>query len=321
MNFEIKAERKTQLASLISKNKMVLVFVALVIVMSFASPVFLTVTNVMNVFRQISINAIMAIGMTIVMTSGSIDLSVGSILAVGGIITAMVAKLEISPVLAILAGLASGGILGVLNGLGIASFKIPPFIVTLAMMQAARGLSFILCDGFPITDFKQEYIDIGQGYWFGIPIPVFIMIIVAVLAAILMLRTKFGRYVYFVGGNEQASRISGINIFSIRVWSHAICGMLAGLGGVILTFRVASALPGAAQGYEMDAIAAAIIGGCALMGGISTIHGTLLGALILGIINNGMNLLGVTQYPQMIIKGVIIFVAVVLDTRASKKTR
>lgn len=302
----------------LSKNKIVVVFVLLFVALSIVQPAFFTYDNITNYLRQIATNAVLAIGMTLVMTTGSFDLSVGSVLAVSGIVAGMLAKAGVPISLVIIVGVAIGAAFGAANGLAVAIFKLPSFIVTLAMMQVARGIAYLLSGGFPVSGFASKYLSIGQGYFLYIPIPVWILIIVAVIVAVMLAKTRFGRHVYFVGGNEEASRISGINIFSVRVRAHTLCGMMAGLAGVILTFRVASAMPGAGQGYEMDAIAAAVIGGCSLSGGISSITGTVLGALILGIINNGLNLLGVTTYPQMIIKGLIIFAAVLLDTYSTK---
>lgn len=302
------------------ENKILFIFIALFIVMSLVRPdAFFTYVNLTNLLKQIAVNAILAVGMTVVMTTGSFDLSVGSVVGVSGVLVALAAGAGVPGVVALLIGVATGAAFGCVNGLAIAAFKIPSFIVTLAMMQAARGLSYMFCGGFPVTGFPKSYLFIGQGYYLGVPVPVYIMAAVAVLVAVLMRQTKFGRYVYFIGGNEEAAALSGIHVFKTRVLSHTLCGLLAGIAGIVLTFRVGSAMPAAGEGFEMDAIAAAVIGGCSLSGGVSRISGTILGALILGLISNGMNLLGVTTYPQMVIKGVIIFVAVLLDTRANKK--
>lgn len=304
----------------LAENKILIVFIALFIIMSILrTDAFLTYTNITNLLKQISVNAILATGMTVVMTTGSFDLSVGSVVGVSGIVVGLLARGDAPILLALLSGIVVGAIFGCLNGLAIAKFKIPSFIVTLAMMQAARGLSFMFSEGFPVTGFSEEYLFIGQGYILGIPVPVYIMAAVVIVFAVIMAKTKYGRHVYFIGGNEEAGAISGIHVFRVRVVSHTLCGLLAGVAAIVLTFRVGSAMPAAGEGYEMDAIAASVIGGCSLNGGISKISGTLIGALILGLISNGMNLLGITTYPQMVIKGVIIFVAVLLDTRTNKK--
>ncbi|WP_087064714.1 ABC transporter permease [Intestinibacillus massiliensis] len=320
MEAAAKPKGNSRLKRFVGDNKILFIFIALFIVMSAVRPdAFFTYTNLTNLLKQIAVNAILAVGMTVVMTTGSFDLSVGSVVGVAGVVVALSAKAGVPGIAALLIGVLVGAAFGCVNGLAIAAFKIPSFIVTLAMMQAARGLSYMFCEGFPVTGFPKSYLFIGQGYFLGVPVPVYIMAAVAVLVAVLMRQTKFGRYVYFIGGNEEAAALSGINVFKTRVLSHTLCGLLAGVAGIVLTFRVGSAMPAAGEGFEMDAIAAAVIGGCSLSGGVSRISGTVLGALILGLISNGMNLLGVTTYPQMVIKGAIIFVAVLLDTRANKK--
>lgn len=302
-----------------SANKILIVFLILFVGMSLLRPdAFFTYGNLTNLLKQIAVNAILATGMTVVMTTGSFDLSVGSVVGVAGVLVGLTLKAGIALPLALLSGVIVAAVFGCINGLAIARFKIPSFIVTLAMMQAARGVSYMLSEGFPVT-IPKAYLFIGQGSFLGLPIPVYIMIVVALIVAVLMNMTKFGRYVYFIGGNEEAAALSGISVFRIRVLSHTLCGLLAGVAAVVLTFRVGSAMPAAGEGFEMDAIAAAVIGGCSLQGGISKISGTILGALILGLISNGMNLLSITTYPQMVIKGIIIFIAVLLDTRANQK--
>ena len=313
MNTDVK---KTNIKDVLSRGRIFIIFLALFILMSILrTNSFLNYTNIMNLLKQISVNTILAVGMTLVMTTGCFDLSVGSVVGAVGIVVGLCAQSNMPIVAIFFVAAAVGAIFGVLNGLAIAIFKIPSFIVTLAMMQIARGVAYIISNGFPVGNFDKSYLVIGQGFFLGLPIPVYIMIIVVFLMWIVMSKTKFGRHVYFVGGNEESSRLCGINVFAIRVISHTLCSILAGLAAIVLTFRVASAMPGAGEGYEMDAIAASVIGGCSLNGGVSNMWGTLIGALILGIISNGMNLLGITTYPQMIIKGVIIFAAVLLDTR------
>lgn len=313
MNTDVK---KTNIKEVLSRGRIFIIFLALFILMSILrTNSFLNYTNIMNLLKQISVNTILAVGMTLVMTTGCFDLSVGSVVGAVGIVVGLCAQSNMPIVAIFFVAAAVGAIFGVLNGLAIAIFKIPSFIVTLAMMQIARGVAYIISNGFPVGNFDKSYLVIGQGFFLGLPIPVYIMIIVVFLMWIVMSKTKFGRHVYFVGGNEESSRLCGINVFAIRVISHTLCSILAGIAAIVLTFRVASAMPGAGEGYEMDAIAASVIGGCSLNGGVSNMWGTLIGALILGIISNGMNLLGITTYPQMIIKGVIIFAAVLLDTR------
>ncbi len=307
---------KEKVMAALEKGRIFIIFLALFILMSvLRTSSFLNYTNIMNLLKQISVNGILAVGMTLVMTTGCFDLSIGSVVGAAGIVIGLSAQNNMPIIVIFLVGIAMGAVFGVLNGLAIAIFKIPSFIVTLAMMQIARGVAYIISGGFPVGNFDSSYLVLGQGFFMGLPVPVIIMLVVVIIMFIVMSKTKFGRHVYFVGGNEESSRLCGINVFAVRVISHTLCGALAGVAAIVLTFRVASAMPSAGESYEMDAIAASVIGGCSLNGGVSNMWGTLVGALILGIISNGMNLLGITTYPQMIIKGLIIFGAVLLDTR------
>lgn len=312
---ETKSE-KFDLKAVISKGRIFFIFLVLFVLMSvLRTNSFLNYTNIMNLLKQISVNTILAAGMTLVMTTGCFDLSVGSVVGAVGIVVGLSAQTNVPIIAIFFVAAAVGAVFGILNGLAIAFFKIPSFIVTLAMMQIARGAAYMASNGFPVGNFDAKYLVIGQGFFLGLPVPVYIMLIVIFIMWLIMSKSKFGRYVYFVGGNEESSRLCGINVFAIRVISHTLCGILAGIAAIVLTFRVASAMPAAGEGFEMDAIAASVIGGCSLNGGVSNMWGTLIGALILGIISNGMNLLGITTYPQMIVKGIIIFGAVLLDTR------
>jgi ribose/xylose/arabinose/galactoside ABC-type transport system permease subunit len=287
---------------------------------------FLRPDNIVNVLRQISINAIIATGITLPIIIGGIDLSVGSVVAVVGILTAqiMVGLPKSLPVglvisLASLAGMAFGALLGAFSGFTISRFRVPPFISTLAMMTGASGLAFILCDGRPVWNLPIEFNLVGRGYvlsgifgnWF--PVPVLIMAIVMIIAHIVLTHTPFGRYVYAIGGNEEASRLSGINVKNVKLMVFAFSGLTAAIGGIILTSRLASGQPNAGSGYELYAIAASVVGGTSLSGGEGTIPGTLVGALIMGVLNNGMNLAGVESYLQRIVLGAIILGAVLLD--------
>lgn len=287
---------------------------------------FLKPDNVVNVLRQISINAVIATGITFVIISGGIDLSVGSVAAVVGIVVAQIMvglprSLPVSLVisLACLAGMAFGALLGAINGYTISRYKVPPFISTLAMMTAASGLAFILCDGRPVWNLPLQFNLIGRGYvlsglfgdWF--PVPVLIMAVVMAVAHVILTHTPFGRYIYATGGNEEAARLSGINVKNVKLLVHAFSGLTASIGGIILTSRLASGQPNAGQSYELYAIAASVVGGTSLDGGEGTIPGTLVGALIMGVLNNGMNLAGVESYLQKIVLGAIILGAVLLD--------
>ena len=290
----------------------------LVIVLTILSPNFLTSSNMLNLFRQVSLNVILAIGMTFVILTKGIDLSVGSVLAFSGIVAATLAKgQDANTFIAILAGLGVGLVLGAINGTIIAKGKVAPFIATLGMMAAARGFTYIFSNGRPVSGLSSSFLNIGAGAFLGIPIPVWIIIIVFVIGSIVLYKTQFGRYVYAVGGNENASKTSGINVNKTLIAVYSISGLLAGLTGVILSSRVSAGLPQAGVSYELDAIAAVVIGGTSLAGGRGRLWGTLVGALIIGVLNNGLDLLGVSSYWQQVVKGAIIVIAVLVDRRRS----
>ncbi|RCX18774.1 ribose transport system permease protein/inositol transport system permease protein [Anaerobacterium chartisolvens] len=303
---------------------LLVVFLVMVIVLSIISPTFMTPKNIVNIFRQISINGILAVGMTFVIILGGIDLSIGSLCAIAGVTSAiMLERIPGISFVAIIAGVLACSFLGAVVGFIVSKFKIAPFIATLAMLTIARGLALVIAEGVPHTIKDPFYISLGNGYlWetsspdqISIPTPVLIFVIVAAVSMIILYRTKFGRYVYAVGGNEQASRASGINVNKVKMMVFILNGTLCGIAGIVLAGRITSGQPSAATGYELDAIAAVIIGGASLTGGAGKISGTILGALIIGVLNNGLVLMGVSSYYQQIIRGVIIAAAVILDQR------
>jgi len=314
---------KDIIKDLLLKYMMVILFVLIILLMSIVRSEFLSSNNIMNVLRQISVNAILAFGMTFVIITGGIDLSVGSLLAVSGVLAAGFVKKDISGVfVACLVGILAAGILGFINGITISTFKVPPFVITLAMMTIARGFAYVYTDGRPIVDLKEEFLVIGRGKMFDIvPWPIIVMLIVMGIMALLLYKTKYGRYVYALGGNEDAARVSGININKIKTTVYTVNGLLAGLAGIVLASRINSGQPQAGQSYELDAIAAVVIGGTSLSGGVGSLVGTLLGALIIGVINNSLNLLSVNQYYQMIVKGLVIAFAVIVDVVSAKKNK
>lgn len=299
-----------------SKFKSGIGLIGLIIILSFLSEYFLTLPNLLNVARQVSINAILAFGMTFVILTGGIDLSVGSILALTATITAKLLATGYHPVIAIAVGLIAGIVLGLLSGVLIAKGKMAPFIVTLGMMTIARGFTLILADGRPISGFAKSFRFLGAGYIGRVPFPVLIMIVIFVICFIVLKKTTFGRYVYAVGGNEKATKLSGINIDTIKMGVYALSGLLAAISGIILTSRLNSAQPTAGTGYELDAIAAVVLGGTSLAGGQGGVIGTIVGALIIGILNNGLNLLDVSSFYQLVAKGAVILIAVFLDRRS-----
>ncbi|SDC18191.1 MULTISPECIES: ABC transporter permease [unclassified Candidatus Frackibacter] len=300
----------------ISKFKSGIGLIVLVIALSLASDYFLTAHNLLNVTRQVSINAILAVGMTFVILTGGIDLSVGSVLALSSAITAGLLASGTGIFLAILAGILVGTVLGLVNGLMVAKAKMPAFIVTLGMMTIARGLTLIYSDGRPISGFNEVFRFIGAGYLGPIPMPVVIMVIILVVCYIVLKKIPFGRYVYAIGGNEKASKLSGINTDTVKTSVYMISGFLAAVSGVILAARLNSAQPTAGTSYELDAIAAVVLGGTSLSGGQGGIIGTIIGALIIGVLNNGLNLLNVSSFYQLVAKGAVILIAVFLDRRS-----
>ncbi|KFL15081.1 ribose ABC transporter permease [Geobacillus stearothermophilus] len=290
----------------------------LCIVLSILSDDFLTMDNWLNLLRQVSINALIAFGMTFVILTGGIDLSVGSVLALSSAITAGMMAQGMNGFVAILVGLLAGMVMGVLNGVIITKGKVAPFIATLATMTAFRGLTLVYTDGRPITGFASDDIMfqmIGRGYFFGIPVPIILMLMVYIALYVVLKKTTFGRHTYAVGGNEEASRLSGLRVDRLKIYVYALTGALSALAGLILTSRLNSAQPTAGTAYELDAIAAVVLGGTSLSGGRGWIFGTLVGALIIGVLNNGLNLLNVSSFYQQVIKGAVILLAVLLDRR------
>jgi ribose transport system permease protein len=298
-------------------------FLALLVLatgLAITSPDFLSVGNLLNVFRQVSINALIAFGMTLVILLGGIDLSVGSILALSSVLTALMLSHGIDPVVATSVGVLAGAGMGMINGVIISKGKVAPFIATLGTMTILRGLSLVFSEGRPITGLDSDFFAmLGGGYVAGfIPVPVIMMLVMFAVFWFVLKRTVFGRHVYAVGGNEEAEGLSGINTDRIKIWVYTLSGAMAATAGMILTSRLNSAQPTAGTGYELDAIAAVVLGGTSLTGGRGWIFGTLVGALLIGILNNGLNLLGVSSFYQQVIKGVVILLAVLLD-RANKK--
>ena len=309
---------RKKLGSLLASNAIVIAFIVLCAALYLANPNFLDPINIRNVLRQTSINAILAIGMTFVILTGGIDLSVGSILAFGGMIASILVSSslgEVYPVvIAVPIGLLAGLALGAVNGFFTGYLRVPSFVVTLGMLSAARGLTLIASDGRPVSRLAAEYLFIGQGAILSIPIPILIMFGTYAVAWFVLYRTTFGRYVYAVGGNEEAAKISGVRVRLIKFSVFCISGLLSALGGIILSARTTAGLPQAGETYELDAIAAVVIGGTSLFGGRGTLFGSLIGALIIGVVNNGLDLLGVSAYFQLIFKGAIIVAAVLLDS-------
>ncbi|GAB1433155.1 ABC transporter permease [Spirochaetota bacterium] len=295
------------------------VLFVITLAMSLANKSFLTVPNLVNVARQVSINTIISVGMTFIIITAGIDLSVGSLVALSSCVAMIIIEATGSSLLGISIGILIGAVAGALNGAFVAWAGIPPFIVTLAGLTIYRGIALIITGGTPIIRFEGGFRNLGQGTFLGISVPVIIMIIVVFFMHFLLTRTAFGTHVYSVGGNEEASRLSGINVGKVKFQVYVMGGMLTALAGMVLMGRLSSAQPNTGEGFELDAIATVILGGTSLMGGRGTIWGTMVGAFIIGILNNGFNLMAVDAHFQLVAKGVIILLAVLLDRYLKRK--
>jgi ribose transport system permease protein len=313
----------------LARFQSLIALVLMVVALSLSTSSFLTVDNGLNVLRQISINLCLSIGMTLVILSGGIDLSVGSMLALSGAVAAGLLKnglglpgtdslLRFTVFGAVMAGLVLGLVLGWFNGFVITRFKLPPFVATLGMLSIARGLTMLWTGGFPVTGLGDTFGYIGTGHFLGVPVPVWISALLTLLFFGISRRTRFGRHLFAVGGNERAALLSGLNVTRIKLLVYTLAGGLSGVAGLLVTARLDSATPNAGLSYELDSIAAVVIGGTSLSGGRGSILGTALGCLIIGVLNNGLVLLGVSPFWQQVIKGSVILVAVALDKMNSK---
>ena len=291
---------------------LLIAFVAMCAGLALLTPTFLTSQNILNVGRQVSVIAILAAGQTFVILAAGIDLSVGSLVGLTGVVAAGVA-LQAGVGAGLLAGLGVGALAGLVDGLAIMLIRIPDFVVTLAMLSAARGLDLIYSGGEPISVNSPTFVFLGGGYIGPIPVPIVIMLAVFAVSYVVLRYTVFGRYVYAVGGNRRAAAYSAINVRRVRIAVYVISGLLAGIAGVVLTGRLATADPQAGVGYELDSIAAVVLGGTSLFGGEGSVARTLLGALILGVLSNGMNLLDVSPFYQQVVEGVVIVLAVAIS--------
>lgn len=312
---------------LIQEYGIFLAFLLLSVILSFSNEYFLTAGNISNVLLQTSINGVLAIGMTFVILTRGIDLSVGSVVALAGITSASLvtssatAGVHGAPYpagLGIVVGLLVGLACGAVVGLIVSRFAVPAFVATLGMLSAARGLTLIYGGGKPVPALTPAFRWLGTGNVGGVPMPVVLLAIVFVISWWVLNRTRFGRYIYAVGGNPHAAKTSGINVTRIRFLVYCISGVLAGLAGMMLSARTGSALPQAGIAYELDAIAAVVIGGTSLSGGVGRVTGTLIGALIIGVMNNGLDLMGIESYYQQVIKGALIVGAVMLDQKRNQ---
>ena len=338
---EARQERKSSergsrefLYNLLQTYGIFFIFLAMFIIASIISPAFLTRINLINIVRQISVIGLIALGVTGVIVSGGIDLSSGSVVGLACVVASAFSQLPTgsrvlypsiagSPVyISIIMGCLVGMLTGAINGVLVARTKIPPFIATLGMFSAARGAAMLFTEGKPISNLRDDYNFIGQGDIYGLPVPILVLVVMAIVTHILYSRTKFGKYIYAIGGNEQAAYISGINVARYKSLIYVYAGFLSALGGIVVSSRIGSGQPGLGVGYEFDAITAAVIGGASLSaGGIGTIPGTIIGALIIGILNNILDLINVSAYWQQIIKGAIIVAAVILDQQKHRANK
>jgi ribose transport system permease protein len=316
----VKAKTAKRIKSVnIRQFALIFILIGLIVVFSLATNSFLTLDNIMNVLRQVSMICIVAVGMTMVIILGDIDLSPGSMMAFVGVMAATVFKVTESPVLVVISALAIGAVVGFLNGFITAKGGIPAFITTLATMQIFRGIAFIYTGGNPVSVFDERFTQFGTGYVGIIPFPVIIMIIIIAFGVFITNYTRFGRHIYAVGGNLKASKWSGINVVNVKIGVFTIIGTLTGLAGLIAAARLGSGQPSAAQGFEMDVITAVILGGASLSGGRGKMSSTVIGVIIIGILANGLTLMNISTYWQQVIKGIIIVVAVLIDTNSKKK--
>jgi ribose transport system permease protein len=294
-------------------------FVVMCIFMGIISDTFFEIGNINNILRQISVNAIISIGMTMVILTGGIDLSVGPVMALSSTFMAGAMIAGVNPVIAIIIGLLTGLLFGLINGVLISYGKQPAFIVTLAMMEIARGIALLYTGGYPLSGLPKSFGFLGKGSVLGIQTPVLLMVVLYIIAYFILNKFVFGRYIYSIGGNEEASRLSGIKVKKYKLMVYVFSGLMAAASSIILTSRLMSGQPNSGSGFELDSIAAVVLGGTDMSGGRGHILGTLLGALMLGVLNNGLNLMGVSPYMQRVVKGIIIIAAIFLSSKRETK--
>ena len=310
-----------RIGALVNRYAIGIVLIAFILLLEIFVPSFRSVGNVQNILLQTSINSLLAVGATLIILTGGIDLSVGSIVGFAGIIAALLGKEAGAGhfVVALAGGVGVGLLLGAINGSLVAFVRIPAFVVTLGMMSIARSLAFVASQGQPISDLSNEFLAIGQGALFGIPYPILISVITFIIFGIVLARTRFGRYIYAVGGNEEAALVSGVDTRAVKLAVYSLSGLLAGLGGVVLAARATAGISTNGEGYELTAIAAAVIGGTSLSGGRGSLLGTVAGVLIIGIMVNSLDLLNISPFYQGLIQGTIIIGAVAIDAVANRR--
>mgnify|MGYP000867222860 CR=1 FL=1 len=312
-------EKRARFKGLYTLLGLVIFILLMVVAMSIVSPVFLTSGNIINIIRQVSLNGILAVGLTFVILTGGIDLSVGSLVAVTGVVVGSMLVNGYSALEAVVAGVAISVLFGVFNGVMIAYCSLPPFIATLAGQTIGRGFALVFSDGKPFAVSDKDFLVIGKGSLLGIPIPIWILFVVCVVAGIVLNYTTYGRHVYAFGGNRNATKLSGVKTKFVEMMVYVISALMPGIVGIILAARISSGQPTAGTGYELDAIAAVAIGGTSMSGGVGTLSGTILGFIIIGVLSNSLTLLNVSSFYQQIVKGAIILIAVLMDMRSKRK--
>lgn len=315
----IKEKKSEGAIAFLLNNKAIVILIGVVIIAAFLSEHFFTAKNLLNILRQVSTTGILAAAFTCVLACGYIDLSVGSLLGMLGIIMAKLstsANLPFATVVVIAIGL--GALCGAVNGLIITGLRVNFFIATLATQLVFRGINYVICNNSSISGLPPEYASVGQQYWGPLPVPVYIMILFTVIIAVILYRTTFGRHIVATGGNIEAARVSGVNVNAVIIGVYVIMGIAAATGALIITGRAMSGQPSAGEGMEMDAIAAAVIGGTALSGGKGNVVGSIIGCILIGMIGNVLNIMGVNSNYQLIVKGLIILSAVVLDVQTAQ---
>ena len=314
-------KEKRNVKALISEYFIFVIFIALVVVLTCLKPSFIGPTNLMNILKQASINGILAFGMMFVIVAGGFDMSVGSTVAFAGILAAMTGQGNYPLIVPLLVAMLAGLLVGVVNGVGVAVGNLPPFIMTLGTMTAVRGLALLISNGKPVIGISQEYRAVAASTFCGIPMLAVFLAIIIVICSFVLSKTVYGRRVYACGGNLLAARVSGINTTKIRVSTFAIAGLLAGLSGFLLTSRVTIGQPTAAESYEMDAITACVVGGVSMSGGVGKPWGVVVGCLLITVITNGLDIMGVSSHWQKIVKGAIIVAAVLIDINGKNKKK
>ncbi|MBS7224024.1 MAG: ABC transporter permease [Clostridiaceae bacterium] len=312
-------KQKKSVKSLISEYFIFVIFIALVIVLTCLKPSFIQPSNLVNILKQASINGILSFGMMFVIIAGGFDMSVGSTVAFTGIVAALLGQGQYPLIVPLAVAMLSGLAVGMINGVGVSIGDLPPFIMTLGTMTAVRGLALLLCNGKPVTGISQEYRAIAAQSFFGVPMLAVFLVIVIAICSFVLAKTVYGRRVYACGGNLQAARVSGINTTMVRISTFAIAGLLAGLCGFLMTSRVTIGQPTAAESYEMDAITACVVGGVSMSGGVGKPWGVVVGCLLITVIANGLDIMGVSSHWQKIVKGAIIVLAVLIDIKGKRR--